>query len=106
MSIAVIGGKLYINKPKNMNHVHKSSKDLVFVMINLGTNISGGDTLFYGRVKQKDFGKRAHVLKQILSRIIMGTIEIRFYEVCLWRVHRTVRINYITVLCTLQRETS
>ena len=36
MSIAVIGGKLYINKPKNMNHVHKSSKDLVFVMINLG----------------------------------------------------------------------
>ena len=30
MSISVVGEKLYSNHPKNMNDVHKDSKDLVF----------------------------------------------------------------------------
>ena len=34
-SMAVIGGKLYRNHPKNMNHVHKDIKDLVSVIITL-----------------------------------------------------------------------
>ena len=35
-SMGVIGGKLYINHPKNMNHVHKDSKDMVSVIITIG----------------------------------------------------------------------
>ena len=48
---AVIGGKLYSNKPKNINHVHKDSKDMVSVIITVGKNIIGGDTVFYDGVK-------------------------------------------------------
>ena len=39
--IAVIGVKIYSNHPKNMNHVNKETKDLVSIIITLGTNISG-----------------------------------------------------------------
>ena len=35
-SIAVIGGRLFSNQHKNLNHVHKDSKDLVYVIITLG----------------------------------------------------------------------
>ena len=50
-SMDVIGGKLYSNHPKNLNHVHKDTKDLVSVIIKLGKNISGGDTVFNNGVK-------------------------------------------------------
>ena len=43
-SIDIIGGNIYSINTKNMNHVHKYSKDLMSVIIILGTNISGGDT--------------------------------------------------------------
>ena len=35
-SMAVISGQLFSNHPKNLNHVHKDSKDLVSVIITLG----------------------------------------------------------------------
>ena len=63
-SMAVIGGKLYHNQPKNLNHVHKNIKYLVSVIIILGKYISGEDTVFYDEVKSSDFGSRAHILKQ------------------------------------------
>ena len=44
-SMAVIGGKLYRNHPKNRNHMHKDVKDLVSVIITLVKDISGGDTV-------------------------------------------------------------
>ena len=50
-SIAVIGGKLYRNHPKNLNPVHKDTKYLVSVIITLGKYISGGETVFYDGVK-------------------------------------------------------
>ena len=49
--IDVIGEKIYSYHPKNMNHVHKKTKDFVSVIITLGNNIIGGDTVFYDRVK-------------------------------------------------------
>ena len=87
-SISVIGGKLYSNNIRNTNHVHKDSKDLVSVIINLGTNISGGDIVFYDGVKQTDLGKISHVLKHLHGRIIMGPFERCFNEGYLWRGHR------------------
>ena len=49
--MAVIGGTLYRNHQKNWNHMHKDVKDLVSVIITLGKDISGGDTVFYDGVK-------------------------------------------------------
>ena len=74
-----MGGKLYSNNPKDMNHVHKDSNELVSVIITLGANISGGDTVFYDVIKQTGLVKRAHVLKKLHRRIIMGQFE-RFYH--------------------------
>ena len=74
-SIAVIGGKLFSNHLKNMNHSHKDTKDLVSVIINLGTNISGGDTVFYNGVKTSDLGNRTHVLKHLHGRMIFGPFD-------------------------------
>ena len=55
-SMAVIGGKLYSNHHKNLNHVHKDSNDLVSFIINLGKNISGGDTVLNDGVKNLTWG--------------------------------------------------
>ena len=62
-SIAAIRGKIYIDNTKNMNYVHKYSKDLVKNYNKYGENISWGDTVFYYRVKQKDLAKKGHALK-------------------------------------------
>ena len=55
------GGKLYRNHPKNMNHVHKDIKYLVSVIITLGKDISGEDTVFNDGVKSSDFGIRTRI---------------------------------------------
>ena len=62
-SLATIGGNLYTRHPKNLNHVHKDSKDLLLVIIILGTDVNGGETVFYDGENMNDIGKRAHVLK-------------------------------------------
>ena len=64
--MAVIGGKLYRNQPKNLNHMHKDVKDLASVIITLGKDISGEDTVFYDGVKSSDFGSRAHMLRFVI----------------------------------------
>ena len=67
--MAVNGGKLYRNHPKNLNHRHRDKKYLVSVIITLGKNIIEGDTVFYDGVKTCDFGNRSHILKH--SQVIM-----------------------------------
>ena len=78
--MAVIGGIIFSDHHKNMNHVHKDSKDLVSVIIVLGKNISGGDTLFYDRVKTSDLGSRSHVLKKLHGRMIFGPFKRKIHE--------------------------
>ena len=63
------------NHHKNLNHVHKDSKDLVSVIIIMSENISGGDTVFYDGVKTSDLGSRSHVLKNLHGIMIFGTFE-------------------------------
>ena len=72
--MAVIGGKIYRNHPKNMNHVHKNTKYLVSVIITLGIDISGGDTVFYDGVKTSDLESRVHILKHLHGRMISWSI--------------------------------
>ena len=71
-SMAVIGGRLYRNHPKNWNHMHEDVKDLVSDNIRLGKDIIGGDTVFYYGVKSCDFGNRAHILKHSHGRMEFG----------------------------------
>ena len=88
--MAAIGGKLYINHPKNLNHVHKNAKYLVFVIITLGKDISAGDTVFYAGVKTSDLGSRAHILKFLHGGMIFGPFENKFHEGTLWSGYRSV----------------
>ena len=69
--MAVIGVKVFINNTKNMNSVHKDTKDLLSVIITLGTNIRGGGTVFYEVVKTYDLVSRAHVVKHVIDRMIL-----------------------------------
>ena len=93
-SMDIIGGKLYSNHPKNLNHVHKDSKYLVSVIITLGKNISGRDTVLYDEVKKSDLGSRAHILKHLHGRMIFGPFEKVFHEGTLWNGYRYV-ISFI-----------
>ena len=45
-SFATIGGNLFTIHANNLNHVHKDSKDLLSVIIILGTNVHGGENSF------------------------------------------------------------
>ena len=79
---------------QNMNHVQKYSKNLVSVIINLGTNISEGDTVFYDRVKQTYLVKISHVLKHLHDRRIIGPFERLFHESFLERAQSSNILDY------------
>ena len=102
-SMAIIGGKLYRNHPKNLNHVHKYTKYLVSVIITLGKNISGGDTVFYDGVKTSDLGSRAHILKHLHGRIIFGPFEKVFHEGTLWSEHDVLNSGFTETLLKVNR---
>ena len=73
--MAVIGGKLYGNHPKNLNNLHKESKYMVSFIITVGKDIIGGYTVFYYGLKTSYLGSRAHILKYLHGRIIFGPFE-------------------------------
>ena len=54
--IGVIGEKHDYNHHKNMNHVHRDSKDVLYVIITLETNRNVGNTVFYDKVNPTDWG--------------------------------------------------
>ena len=74
-SMAVIGGKLYSNHPKDLNNLHKDTKYMISVIITVGKDISGCDTMFYDGVKTSDLGSRDHILKHLHGRMIFGPFE-------------------------------
>ena len=45
-SFATIGGNLCTRNAKNLNHAHRDSKYLLSVIIILGTNVHGDETVF------------------------------------------------------------
>ena len=78
-SMAVIGGRLFGDNPKNMNHVHKDTKYLLFVIITLRTDIRGGYTVFYNGVKTSCLVIRAHVLNHLYGRMIFNPF-VKYYH--------------------------
>ena len=100
--MAVIGGKLYRNHPKNLNHMHRDIKYLVSVIITLGKDISGGDTVFYYGVKSSDFGSRSHILKHLHGIMVFGPFENVFREGTLWNGYRAAISFILTKQISLQ----
>ena len=73
-----------------MNHVRKDTTELVYVIITMGTNIIGGGTVFYDRVKSSDLVNRAHPPKNLRGRLFFGTFEKYFHYSYPWRGLRAV----------------
>ena len=61
-SLEIIGSNLFTRYPKNLNHVNRYSNDILSVIIILGTNLYGDETVFYDGMNMNDIGTRAHVL--------------------------------------------
>ena len=88
--MANIGGNLFTRHSKNLNHVHKDSNNLLSVIIILGTNSHGGETVFYDGDNMKDIWKRAHVLKHSHGRCMVCTFDKNLHEGSIWTGHRAV----------------
>ena len=88
--MATIGGNLYTRNVKNLNHVKKDSKDLLSVIIILGTDVDGGETVFNDGENINDIGKRAHVLKHSHGRSVIGSFDKILHKGSIWTGHRDV----------------
>ena len=74
----------------NLNHVHKDSKDILSVIIILGTDVNGGETVFNNGENMNDIGKQSHVLKHSYGRCVIGSFDKILHEGSIWTVHRSV----------------
>ena len=60
------------------------------VIIILGTDVNGGETVFYDGENMHDIGKRAHVLKHSHGRSVIGYFDQILHEGSIWTGHRAV----------------
>ena len=70
---------MYIYHPKKSNHVHKYQNGLLYDIITLGTNVSGDNTVFNNGIRVYNLGQRAHALKHLHRRYIVGPFEKLFH---------------------------
>ena len=95
MSLATVGRNLYTRNAKNLNHVQKDSKDLLSVMIILGTNVNCGEPVFYDGENLNDIGKTAHILKHSHGRCVIGYFNNFLHECSIWTCHRDVLLSIL-----------
>ena len=75
-SLGTIGGNLLTRHPKNINRVHKYRKDIMSVIITLGIDVNGGETVFYGII-MNDIGKIAHVINDSNLMCVVGAFDLK-----------------------------
>ena len=85
-----IRGNLYTRHAKNINRVHKYSKDLLSVIIILVIYVNGGETVFYDEENMNDILKRAYVLKHSHVRCFIGSFDKLLHEGSISTGHRAV----------------
>ena len=88
--MAAIRVNLYTRYAKNINHINKDSKDLLSVIVILGTNANSGETVFYDEYNMNDIGKRAQVLKHSHRRCVIGSFAKNLHEGSIWTDNRAV----------------
>ena len=102
--MATIGGNLYTRHVKNRNYVHKDSKDLLSVIIILGTYVNGGETVFNYGQNMNDIGKRAHVLKHSHRRCVIGSFDKILHKGSIWTgnraaltfiLHKSISLHFV-----------
>ena len=84
-----------------MTNVYMECKDLVSVIIALGGNKRGWDTVFYDGMKISDLGSIAHVFKHLHKWMIFCPFK-KNHEGTLRREHRAV-LSYILTKQILPR---
>ena len=89
MSLEAIGCNLFTRHPKNINHLHKDSIDLLSVIIILGEKNHGGETVFNDGVKMNDIGKRARGLKHSHKMCVVGAFDKNLHKCYIWTGHRS-----------------
>ena len=89
-SIEVMGGRYFRNIPKNNNNVYKDEKELLLVIITLGTHISSVDTFFCDEVRIYNLGPRTHALNHLHGKCIPGPLEKVFHKITIWRGNSAV----------------
>ena len=102
-SLATIGGNLFSRHPKNINHVHKYSNYLLSVIITLGTNVNGVETVF-NEITIYYIGKRENYIKNSHRRCVVGAFDKIVYEgsirtvygsVLSFILHKSIYIQYL-----------
>ena len=88
--MATIGGNLFTIHPKNIDNLQKDSNNLLSVIIILGKNVHGGETVFYDGEDMNEIGKRAHVMKHSHGRCVVGPFDKILHEGSIWTGHRAV----------------
>ena len=104
--LATIEGNLYTRHGKNLNRVHKDSKYILPVIIILGTDVNGGETVFYDGENMHDIGKISHVLKHSHGRCVIGYFDQILHEDLIWTVielfyHLSSSNQYFFILCII-----
>ena len=90
ISLATIRGNLYTRYAKNLNIVHKGSKDLLSVIMILETDVNGGEPFFYYGENINDIGKRAHVINNSHGTCVIGSFDKNLHEGSIWNGHGAV----------------
>ena len=78
--MASIGVNLYTIHSKNINNVQKDVNDLLSVIIILGTDAHGGETVFKNGMTMNDIWKTEHVLNHSNGRCVVGASDKNLYE--------------------------
>ena len=94
----------YTGHAKNLNHVHRYIRDLLPVIIFLGTDVNGGETVFYDGENMNDMGKIAHVLKHSHGRCDIGAFDKLLHEGYIWTgntavllfiLHKSIFLHFV-----------
>ena len=89
-SLATIGGNLFTRHTKNINHAYKDSKNLLSVIIILGTDVHCVVTVFNDEENMNDIGKISHVPKHSHGRCVVGPFDKILYKGSIWTGHRAI----------------
>ena len=66
------------NTPKNLNHVHKYSKDIMSVIVTLGPVVNGGENVLLNGITMDEIVKISNVINNSHVRCVLGAFE-KFY---------------------------
>ena len=92
--LATIWGNLFTRHLKNHNYVHKDSNNILSVIIILGTNVHGGETVFNDGENINDIVKIAHIMKHSHGSCVVVPFDKIIHEGSIWTCHRAL-ISFI-----------